>query len=153
MRKILKRVQDMENEGYQFETAEASFDLIVRQFLGRYHKFFELENYRTIIRKDHHGEAISEAIVKIKVNGKVEHRVSEGDGPVNALDAALRKALESHYPTIKEMQLVDYRVRVVNSKAATAAKVRVVIESRDSTKHWGTIGVSENIIEDRKSVV
>jgi 2-isopropylmalate synthase len=147
VRKILKRVQEMENQGYQFETAEASFDLIVRQFLGRYRKFFELVSYRTIIRKNNNDAAISEAIVKISVNGKLEHRVAEGDGPVNALDAALRKALENHYPAIKEMQLVDYRVRVVNSKAATAAKVRVVIESRDANNHWGTIGVSENIID------
>jgi 2-isopropylmalate synthase len=147
VRKILKRVQEMENQGYQFETAEASFDLIVRQFLGRYRKFFELVSYRTIIRKNNNDAATSEAIVKIIVNGKLEHRVAEGDGPVNALDAALRKALEGHYPAIKEMQLVDYRVRVVNSKAATAAKVRVVIESRDANNHWGTIGVSENIID------
>ena len=147
VRKILRQVQDLENEGYQFETAEASFDLIVRRHLGRYRKFFELDHYRTVILKSNDIEPVTEAIVKIKVNDKMEHHVAEGDGPVNALDAALRKAIEPHYPTIKEMQLVDYRVRVVNPKAATAAKVRVVIESRDPHQHWGTIGVSENIID------
>ena len=147
VRKILKKVQDLENAGYQFETAEASFDLIVRQFTGRYHSFFELDHYRTVILKSNSGIPVSEATVKIVVNGKVEHHVAEGDGPVNALDAALRKALEPHYPAVKDVQLVDYRVRVVNPRASTAARVRVVIESRDANEHWGTIGVSENIID------
>jgi 2-isopropylmalate synthase len=147
VRKILKQVQDLENEGYQFETADASFDLIVRRFMNRYHQFFELDHYRTVILKTNQSNATSEATVKLNVNGKVEHHVAEGDGPVNALDAALRKALEHHYPAIKEMQLVDFKVRVVNSKAATAAKVRVIIESADRNHHWGTIGVSENIID------
>jgi 2-isopropylmalate synthase len=147
VRKILKQVQDLENEGYQFETAEGSFDLIVRRFMGHYRNFFELEYYRTVILKYDNGAPVSEAIVKIKVNGHSEHHVAEGDGPVNALDGALRKALEPHFPAVRDMQLVDYRVRVVDPKAATAAKVRVVIESRDQNKHWGTIGVSENIID------
>lgn len=147
VRKILKQVQDLENEGYQFETAEGSFDLIVRRFMGHYRSFFELEHYRTVILKYGNGAPVSEAIVKIKVNGHSEHHVAEGDGPVNALDGALRKALEPHFPAVRDVQLVDYRVRVVDPKAATAAKVRVVIESRDQDKHWGTIGVSENIID------
>jgi len=147
VRKILKQIQDLENQGYQFETAEASFDLIVRRFLGHYHKFFEEDYYRTVIVKRNHALPVSEAIVKLKVKGHVEHHVAEGDGPVNAIDAALRKALEPHYPSIKQMQLVDYRVRVVNPTAATAAKVRVVIQSRDQHHNWGTIGVSENIID------
>ncbi|MCK5269467.1 MAG: citramalate synthase [Sedimentisphaerales bacterium] len=147
VRKILKQVQDLENEGYQFETAEGSFDLIVRRFMGHYRSFFDLEYYRTVILKYDNGNPVSEAIVKIKVNGHSEHHVAEGDGPVNALDSALRKALEPHFPAVRDMQLVDYRVRVVDPKAATAAKVRVVIESRDQNKHWGTIGVSENIID------
>ncbi len=147
VRKILKRVGDLENEGYQFETADASFDLLVRRFMGKSKKFFDLDHYRTVILKTNGNTAISEATVKLTINGKTEHRVAEGDGPVNALDAALRKALEQHYPQIKEMQLVDYKVRVVNSKAATAARVRVVIGSRDNNGYWGTIGVSENIID------
>jgi len=147
VRRILKHIQNLENEGYQFEMAEASFDLIVRRFLGHYHTFFKLDHYRTVILKSNSATPVSEATVKLELNGSIEHHVAEGHGPVNALDAALRKALEHHYPVIKEMQLVDYRVRVVNPKAATAAKVRVVIESRDANRHWGTIGVSENIID------
>lgn len=147
VRKILKKVQDLENEGYQFETAEASFDLLVRKFMGHYRKHFELEYYRTVNLKIDSNVPTTEAIVKLKVNDQIEHCVAQGDGPVNALDAALRKALEPHYPELKEMQLFDYRVRVVNSKEGTAAKVRVVIESRDGQEHWGTIGVSENIID------
>ena len=147
VRKILKRVQDLEYDGFQFEMAEASFDLIVRRFMGRYHKFFELDHYRTVIIKSAGATPVSEATVKLKVNGCIEHHVAEGDGPVNALDAALRKALEPHYPVIKTMQLVDFRVRVVNSRQGTAARVRVVIESRDQQQTWGTVGVSENIID------
>ena len=147
VRRILKHVQDLENKGYQFETAEASFDLIVRRFLGHYRTFFDLDYYRTVIRKADRLPAVAEAIVKIRVNGALEHQVAEGDGPVNALDRALRKALEPHYPAVKEVHLVDYRVRVVNPKAATAAKVRVIIESRDAHQHWGTIGVDENILD------
>ena len=89
----------------------------------------------------------TEATVKIRVGEHVQHTVAEGDGPVNALDAALRKALQHAYPNLAEMQLVDYKVRVVNARAGTAARVRVVIESRDRTAVWGTVGVSENIIE------
>lgn len=148
--KILKRVQQLENEGFQFETADASFDLIVRKHLGHYHRFFELDHYRMVILKANHRldeEPVSEAIVKIVVNGVKEHCVAEGHGPVNAMDKALRKALAHHYPQIAQMHLADYRVRVVNSKAATAARVRVVIESSDQDHYWGTIGVSENIID------
>ncbi len=147
VRKILKHIQNLENEGYQFETAEASFDLIVRRFLGHYHKFFELDHYRNVILKTDKNQPVSEASIKMKVNGKIEHHVAEGDGPVNALDSALRKALSNHFPQINQMQLVDYRVRVVNPRGATAAKVRVVIESSDQEHHWGTIGVSTNIID------
>jgi len=147
VRDILEHIQDLENQGYQFEIAEASFDLIVRRFLKHYRKFFELDHYRTVILKSNTSEPVAEASVKLRVDGCVEHHVAEGDGPVNALDAALRLALEPHYPVIKEMQLVDYRVRVVNPKDATAARVRVIIESRDHQHIWGTVGVSENIID------
>jgi 2-isopropylmalate synthase len=147
VRKILKHIQDLENQGYQFETAEASFDLIVRKFMGHYHTFFTLDHYRAVILKGNGREAVSETIVKVNVNGATEHHVAEAIGPVDALDAALRKALVRHYPAISDMQLVDYRVRVVNPKDAAAAKVRVVIETRDKHHHWGTIGVSHNIID------
>ncbi len=148
VKKVLQEVQDLENDGYQFEKADASLDLIIHKHLGKEETFFELDHYRSIILKDNSSnEAISEATVKLRVNGKVEHRVAEGDGPVNSLDAALRQTLIPHYPKLKEMQLVDYKVRVVNSKGASAAKVCVVIESRDNESHWGTVGVSENIID------
>ena len=148
VKKVLKEVQDLENEGYQFEKADASLDLIIHKHLGKNEKFFELDHYRSIILKEGKADhAVSEATVKLTVNGKIEHRVAEGDGPVHSLDAALRQTLVSHYPKLKEMQLVDYKVRVVNSKEASAAKVCVIIESRDNDSHWGTVGVSENIID------
>jgi len=147
MVKILNRVQDMENEGYEFEAAEASFDLLVKKVLGIYRPKFERLNYRVNVETDPRGLPITEATVKISVGEQIQHTVSEGDGPVNALDGALRKALQLFYPRLAEMQLVDYKVRVVNSKAGTAARVRVVIESRDQGAVWGTVGVSENIIE------
>jgi len=147
VRKILNDVQNLENEGYQFETAEGSFDLLVRRHMGHYRKFFEMDHYRTVNLVYDGRTPITEATVKLKIKNKFEHHVAEGDGPVNALDAALRQALEVHYPHINEMQLVDYKVRVVNTKEGTASKVRVIIESRDDKEYWGTIGVSENIIE------
>ncbi len=146
-RKILEKVQNLENEGYQFEAADASFDLLVRKIMGTYKPSFELVRYNTKVEKCNSGELITEATVKLKIGDHVEHVVGEGDGPVNALDAALRKALGNFYPAIKDMHLVDYKVRVVNGKEGTAARVRVIIESRDKKSIWGTVGVSENIIE------
>ncbi len=147
MSKILNQVQDLENAGYEFEAAEASFDILVKKVLGLYQLKFERLNYRVNIEADRNGQPITEATVKVRIGDRVQHTVSEGDGPVNALDGALRKALAPCYPRLAEMQLVDYKVRVVNSKAGTAARVRVVIESRDPDAVWGTVGVSENIIE------
>jgi 2-isopropylmalate synthase len=147
MVKILNQVQDMENEGYEFEAAEASFDLLVKKVLGIYQPKFERLAYRVNVETDPHGALVTEATVKVRIGALIQHTVSEGDGPVNALDGALRKALQVVYPRLSEMQLVDYKVRVVNSKAGTAARVRVVIESRDAEAVWGTVGVSENIIE------
>jgi 2-isopropylmalate synthase len=147
MAKILQRVQDLEYAGYEFEAAEASFDLLVRKATEQYKPWFELHAYRVETEHLRHG-LLTEATVKLTVAGTTEHTVSEGDGPVNALDAALRKALHSHFPRLAEMRLADYKVRVVNAKEGTAARVRVVIESRDHAgSAWGTVGVSENIIE------
>jgi len=146
-RKILIRVQQLENEGYQFEAANASFDLLVKKTIGTYKPSFELLKYYVTTERRTSGEMVNEATVKLKVGDKVAHVVGEGDGPVNALDAALRKALENIYPAIKDVHLIDYKVRVVNAKAGTAARVRVIIKSRDKTSIWGTVGVSENIIE------
>ncbi|MFL5343041.1 MAG: citramalate synthase [Gemmataceae bacterium] len=147
MAKILTQVQDLENAGYEFEAAEASFDLLVKKALGQYRPWFERLSYR--VNTEHDGEhtPTTEATVKLRVGDAVQHTVSEGDGPVNALDGALRKALLPAYPNLAQMALVDYKVRVVNAKEGTAARVRVVIESRDADAVWGTVGVSENVIE------
>jgi len=146
-RKILSRVQDLENDGYQFEAANASFDLLVKKVMGTFSPSFQLIKYHVDVEKRKTGEIVTEATVKLKVDDRVEHVVGEGDGPVNALDAALRKSLEIFYPGIREMHLIDYKVRVVNAREGTAARVRVVIESRDKHSIWGTVGVSENVIE------
>lgn len=147
MQKILSKVQDLENEGYEFEAAEASFDLLVKKAAGLYKPKFERLSYRVNIEADGAGVPQTEATVKMKVGDQVMHTVSEGDGPVNALDGALRKALLAAFPRLAEMHLEDYKVRVVNARAETAARVRVVIEWRDRDAVWGTVGVSENIIE------
>ena len=145
--RILERVQDLENEGYEFEAAEASFDLLVKKVAGTYEPRFSRLHYRVNVETDGTTEPRTEATVKLTVNGQTEHVVAEGDGPVNALDTALRKALTPAFPNLGEMHLVDYKVRVVNSSEGTAARVRVVIESRDSQHVWSTVGVSENVVE------
>lgn len=147
MDRILKQVVDLEARGYQFEAAEASFDLLVRRCLGTYRPHFERLKYHVAVAVEGEGEPSTEATVKIRVGDSVRFEVGEGDGPVNALDAALRKALNGTFPNLKSMRLVDYKVRVVNSEAGTAARIRVIIESADDRDLWGTVGVSENIIE------
>ncbi|MCD4831165.1 MAG: citramalate synthase [Anaerohalosphaeraceae bacterium] len=146
-KKILSQVQNLENQGYQFESAEASFELLVKKVMGKYKPFFELEKYHVTIEKNTSGRMVSEASVKLKVGGTTEHVVSEGDGPVDALYSALKKSLERFYPAMGQMHLVDYKVRIINPAAGTAAITRVVIETRDSDDIWGTVGVSENIID------
>jgi 2-isopropylmalate synthase len=144
--KVLGQIQDLENEGYEFEAAEASFDILVKKAAGLYRPKFQRVFYLVnVVTEAAHPFTV--ATVKVKINGDVLHTVSEGDGPVNALDGALRKALLPYYPALQDMRLVDYKVRVVNSREGTAARVRVVIESRDAHDVWGTVGVSENIIE------
>ena len=151
--KVLLRVQDLENEGYQFEAATASFELLLHEALGQKPEFWHLDHYRCVILKHNGFASATEAIVKMRINGEVEHRVAEGDGPVNALDGALRQALLPHYEAITNIHLVDYKVRVVNPNAETAAKVRVTItcrvtdESEGAPKHFTTIGVNENIVD------
>jgi len=147
-RRVLETVQNLENEGYEFEAAEASFQLIVRKLLGTHRQFFDLEGFRVIVEKRGGDKApISEATVKLRVNDRTRLTVGEGDGPVHALDVALRAALEDFYPQLKKIRLVDYKVRIVNPRAATAARTCVVIESTDGQDVWGTVGVSDNIIE------
>ena len=148
-RKVLTAVQELENDGYQFEAAEASFELVTRRILGGqwYRSFWELDHYRCVILQSNGGKTATEASVKLKLGDAIAHTVAEGDGPVNALDAALRKALREHYPSIDVLELIDYKVRVVNPKAGTAAKVRVVIGFHDkNVGYFGTVGVDENII-------
>ena len=145
--RVLDRVQDLEHQGWQFEAAEASFVLLVEKIAGRHKPRFERLGYRVSVAGRTDDQAVTEATVKVRVGATIEHAVSEGDGPVNALDGALRKALEHHFPRLREMRLVDYKVRVINARAGTAARVRVMIECRDQDDVWGTVGVSENVIE------
>ncbi|MEK6646531.1 MAG: citramalate synthase [Candidatus Firestonebacteria bacterium] len=145
-REILAKLKEMEHAGYKYEGADASFELIIRKALKSHKKFFDLEGFRVIV-ENRNNKLISEATIKIKVQGVFEHTAAEGDGPVNALDNALRKALEGFYPVLKSVRLTDFKVRVLDAKIGTAAKVRVIIESTDGENTWGTVGVSENIIE------
>lgn len=145
---ILQNLKDLEEQGYEFEAAEASFELLIRKHLKTYTPLFELKEYHCTFRRD--GERdyqTCSATVKLVIDGVEEYRVAEGDGPVNALDAALRKALRPAYPYIDEMELEDYKVRIVDSHMGTAAKTRVLILSSDRQSNWGTVGVSYNIIE------
>jgi 2-isopropylmalate synthase len=146
--KILSELKKLENQGYEFEGADASFELLIRKTLGQYRKHFELNGARIIVEKHRDDEEpISEATVIVQVDGKTEHTAAIGNGPVNALDNALRKALEKFYPVLKDVKLKDYRVRVVSSQKGTDAVVRVLIESGDGESDWSTVGVSENIVE------
>jgi len=145
---IVDAIKTLENEGYQFEGAEASLELLFRKTLGLKRKFFDLIGFRVIDEKRKGDEpTLSEATIMVKVGKNIEHTASTGNGPVNALDNALRKALERFYPELKRVRLKDYKVRVVNSGKGTASKVRVLIESGDEEDVWSTVGVSENIIE------
>ncbi len=145
---VLREIERLEKQGYEFEAAEASFHLLVQKVLKAHKPFFDLEGFRVIVEKRHKNEpCISEATIKLAVNGEAELTVGEGDGPVDALNAALRKALTRFYPGIANVVLTDYRVRILDPETATAAKTRVLIESSDGTKTWGTVGVSGNIIE------
>ncbi|MFA5335954.1 MAG: citramalate synthase [Candidatus Omnitrophota bacterium] len=145
-KKILSLLQKLEHEGYHFEAAEGSLELLLKRAFKKYKRFFELEGFKVVT--EHKGNRLlSEATIKVKVNRIVEHTAAEGDGPINALDNALRKALLEFYPSLAEMHLTDFKVRVLDEKAGTAAKVRVLIQSSDVKDSWWTIGVSENIIE------
>jgi len=147
-RRILDRLKALEDEGFQFEGAEASFELLMERALGRHQPFFQLEAYRVIVEEQNGGAApVAEATVRLRVRGMLEHTAASGNGPVDALDHALRKALEEFYPTLKELRLLDYKVRILDESKGTAAKTRVLITSGDSTATWGTVGVADNIIE------
>ena len=148
---ILREVKKLESEGFEFEGADASFQLLVRRALGQSQQLFDLLSVRTINElrgaNGHAEEWITEATLKVAVNGKTMHTVAEGDGPVHALDNALRQAMRQAYPQIDSIRLTDFKVRVVNTSEGTAAKVRVLIESANDEESWSTVGVSTNVIE------
>ena len=148
VKEILSSVKRLENEGYEFEAAEGSFELLIRKHLGRHKPLFELHEYHVSFRRTADGAWDKcEATVKLKVKGEEAYVVAEGDGPVNALDAALRKALAPFFPKIAGIQLEDYKVRIINGQQGTGARTRVLITSTDGDDTWGTVGASDNVIE------
>jgi 2-isopropylmalate synthase len=150
---LLDTVKEKESQGYQYEGAEASFELLVRRSLPDYRAPFELEDFVIVERRSHSRssggttEMLAEAMVKIRIDGALQHTAAEGNGPVNALDAAARKALVECYPSVANVKLVDYKVRILDTQAATGARTRVLIESTDGTRYWTTVGSSTDIIE------
>jgi 2-isopropylmalate synthase len=146
LKKVLARIKELEHDGYEFEAAEGSLALLIRRHLRRQEPAFVIEAYHVSMRRAG-TESICEATVKVRVGRGTAHTVAEGDGPVNALDTALRGALVGFYPQLKRVQLTDYKVRILESGTGTAAKTRVLIESSDGKEEWGTVGVSRNIIE------
>ena len=148
VQEILRRIKDLESQGYEFEAAEASFELLIQEALGRKKKNFRLIGFRVIDEKRKESEPpLSEATIMVEVDSVMEHAAAMGNGPVNALDQALRRALTKFYPSLKEVELLDYKVRVLSSGEGTGASVRVLIESGDKKDRWGTVGVSHNVIE------
>jgi 2-isopropylmalate synthase len=148
VKEILASVKRLENDGYEFEAAEGSFELLIRKHLGRHKPLFELHEYHVSFRRTADGAWDKcEATVKLKVKGEEAYVVAEGDGPVNALDAALRKALAPFFPKIAGIQLEDYKVRIINGQQGTGARTRVLITSTDGDDTWGTVGASDNVIE------
>ncbi|MGD0251398.1 MAG: alpha-isopropylmalate synthase regulatory domain-containing protein, partial [Verrucomicrobiota bacterium] len=143
---ITMRVKELENQGYEFEAAEGSLALLIGKTLKHRDPLFHVDAYHVSMRRDA-SESVCEATVKVRVGARRAQTVAEGDGPVNALDGALRSALVKFYPQLKQVTLTDYKVRILDSDTGTAAKTRVLIESTDGKREWGTVGVSENIIE------
>lgn len=144
---VIEQIKTLEHQGYQFEGADASLELLLREAFGELEHIFTLESFKLLVEKSGDNPFLSEAFVKVRVHGESIFTAAEGNGPVNALDNALRKALVKYYPDIAHMHLADYKVRVIDEKDATAAKVRVLIESTDYKNSWNTVGVSDNIIE------
>jgi len=144
---VVDKLKEMEHYGYQFEGAEGSFEILFDKLVHHTKGFFELDGFRVITEKKGANQPYSEAVIKLRVDGTEEHTAAEGVGPVSALDRALRKSLTTFFPCIGEIRLTDYKVRVLDDKSATDAKVRVLIETTDGHETWGTVGVSENLIE------
>lgn len=147
VKEIVHKIKNLEMHGYQFEAAEGSLELLIKKVLGIHRSYFDLIGFRIIVEKKERAHPVTEATILVKVGDTVEHTAALGKGPVNALDNALRKALYKFYPELKKMELVDYKVRVLSTKDGTGAATRVLIESSDGKHTWGTVGVSENIIE------
>ncbi len=147
VRIILEKIKKMEHRGYHFEAADGSFEILLRRSTGAYRPLFRLEEYEVTVRKTGEGNTKTEAVVKVWIGDKRIVEYAEGNGPINALDNALRKAIARIYPQLEKIELKDYKVRIIDAKKGTAAVTRVLIESSDSKDSWGTIGVHENIIE------
>jgi 2-isopropylmalate synthase len=146
LREMLDRIKGLEHEGYEFESADGSLALLIRRVLIRTRPPFAVDAYHVSMRRE--GEtSVCEATVKVHVGQECAHTVADGDGPVNALDAALRAALVKIYPQLDRVRLTDYKVRIIDSRSGTAAKTRVIIASSDGVSEWGTVGVNDNIIE------
>ena len=148
VQRLVDDVKMKEYNGYRFEDADGSFELLLKQRLHNWKEFFALEGFKVIIHKESpESHPVSEALIKVRVGDQVEHTASEGNGPVNALDRALRKALEKFYPELKSVYLSDYKVRVLDGQDGTGAKVRVLVTTRNGHSSWNTVGVSTDIIE------
>src|SRR3954453_3323560 len=145
--RVIDRVKELESRGYQFEAADASFDLLIRKETGEYEPLFRLESWRAIVEKREDGRVETEATIKIWVDGERYLRTAEGNGPVNALDSALRGAIGERYPHLRDMELVNFKVRILDERKGTGAVTRVLLDTTDGQDTWGAIGVSENIIE------
>jgi len=146
-KKILEKIKCLEEKGFQFEAAEGSFELIIREATGEFTPFFRFLGFRMITEMNENNKLLCEATIKVEVDGQLEHTAANGNGPVDAIDNALRKALTKFYPEIAGMHLTDYKVRVLDDNSGTASSVRVLIDQTDGTDHWGTVGVSSNLIE------
>ena len=145
---ILEDIKEMENQGFQFEGAEASFELLMLKAMGKLKHYFSVTGFRVIdTLRESDKEPVSEATIRVKVGGKIEHTAADGNGPVNALDSAMRKALISFYPQIGDVKLLDYKVRVLPASQGTDSVIRVLVESGDQDSRWGTVGVSSNVID------
>lgn len=146
-KQIIGKIKNLEHQGYQFEGADASLELLLREANGEIKELFVFESFKMLVEKNAGSAVVSEAFVKLRIGGDSIYTAAEGNGPVNALDNALRKALVEHYPNLREMHLSDYKVRVLDEADATASKVRVLIESQNLSNTWSTVGVSANVIE------
>jgi 2-isopropylmalate synthase len=143
----VEALKEREHRGYHYEAAPASFELLLRREAGSYESLFELESFRVVTEKRADGRVETEATIKVRLDGERYLRVAEGNGPVNALDRALRAAIADRYPHLADIELTNYKVRILDESHGTGAITRVLLDSSDGEREWGTIGVSENIIE------